>query len=250
MAEIAMVVKLTAVEGKVDELLEAAAKLVAGTEGEDGTLQYVVHTDAADPNAIWFYERYADQAALDAHAGSTAMAEAMGCVRRAARRPARDARAVDRPGARAPPAESDAAGPDGDLPRPHPRRPPGGGPGRRPGRWRPWSPRPAAQPPAAGVRRRPAGGRGRRRDRRGQAALAVEGRPGGRPRPGRRWRGPTSGAARRACRCSPTSSSSAARPTTCGRRGPPPTCRCCARTSRWRRPTCATPGSWAPTRCC
>jgi quinol monooxygenase YgiN len=78
MAEIAMVVKLTAVEGKVDELLEVAAKLVAGTEGEDGTLQYVVHTDTADPNAIWFYERYADQAALDTHAGSTTMADAMG----------------------------------------------------------------------------------------------------------------------------------------------------------------------------
>jgi quinol monooxygenase YgiN len=78
MAEIAMVVKLTAAEGKIDELLEAAAKLVAAAEGEPGTLQYAVHTDAAEPSAVWFYERYADQAALDAHAGSTAMAEAMG----------------------------------------------------------------------------------------------------------------------------------------------------------------------------
>ena len=78
MAEIAMVVKLTAADGKVDELLEAAAKLVAATEGEPGTLQYAVHTNAADPSAVWFYERYADQAALDAHAGCTAMVEAMG----------------------------------------------------------------------------------------------------------------------------------------------------------------------------
>ena len=78
MAEIAMVVKLTAVEGKLDELLEVTAKLVAGTESEDGTLQYAVHTDAGDPNSVWFYERYADQAALDTHAGSTTMAEAMG----------------------------------------------------------------------------------------------------------------------------------------------------------------------------
>jgi quinol monooxygenase YgiN len=78
MPEIAMIVKLTAAEGKVDELVEAAGKLVAAAEGEPGTLQYVVHTNAAEPSALWFYERYADQAALDAHAGSTAMAEAMG----------------------------------------------------------------------------------------------------------------------------------------------------------------------------
>jgi quinol monooxygenase YgiN len=78
MAEIAIVVKLTAAEGKLDELLEASAKLVAAAEGEPGTLQYVVHTNATEPSGVWFYERYADQAALDAHAGSTAMAEAMG----------------------------------------------------------------------------------------------------------------------------------------------------------------------------
>jgi len=78
MAEIAMVVKLTAADGKLDELLEAAAKLIAATEDEPGTLQYALHTDAAEPSAVWFYERYADQAALDAHAGSTAMAEAIG----------------------------------------------------------------------------------------------------------------------------------------------------------------------------
>ncbi len=78
MAEIAMIVKLPAAEGKTEELLEAVAKLVAATEDEPGTLQYTVHRDAADPHAVWFYELYADQAALDAHAGSTAMAEAMG----------------------------------------------------------------------------------------------------------------------------------------------------------------------------
>jgi len=80
MAEIAMIVKLTAAEGKLDETLEALAKLVAAAEGEPGTLQYALHTDAAEPSAIWFYERYADQAALDAHAGSTTMAEAMGAL--------------------------------------------------------------------------------------------------------------------------------------------------------------------------
>ena len=78
MAEIAMIVKLPAAEGKTDELLAAVGKLVAATEGEPGTVQYVAHTEEADPSAVWFYEVYADKDALDAHAGSSAMAEAMG----------------------------------------------------------------------------------------------------------------------------------------------------------------------------
>ena len=55
------------------------------------------------------------------------------------------------------------------------------------------------------------------RDRRDQAALAVEGRPERRPRPGDPRPRPTRPAARRACRCSPTRSSSAGRPTTSAR---------------------------------
>lgn len=78
MAEIAMIVRLPAAEGKVDELLGAVGKLVAATEDEPGTVQYVSHTEEADPSAVWFYEVYADKAAFDAHAGSAAMAEAMG----------------------------------------------------------------------------------------------------------------------------------------------------------------------------
>ena len=50
---------------------------VAATEGEPGTLPYAVHTGESDPNVVWFYELYADKDALDAHSGSTAMAEAM-----------------------------------------------------------------------------------------------------------------------------------------------------------------------------
>lgn len=77
MSEIAMIVRLPAAEGKTDELLAAVQKLVAATEDEAGTLQYVVHTEESDPNVVWFYERYADKDALDTHSGSAAMAEAM-----------------------------------------------------------------------------------------------------------------------------------------------------------------------------
>lgn len=80
MAPIAFVVKLTAAEGKRDEALATLGKLVAATESEDGTLQYALHTEAADPNVIWFYELYAGQAAFDAHAASATMAEVMGSL--------------------------------------------------------------------------------------------------------------------------------------------------------------------------
>jgi quinol monooxygenase YgiN len=74
------VVKLTAAEGKRDEALAVLGKLVDAAQGEPGTVQYVMHTDSTDPNAIWFYEVYADEAAFQAHAGSSAMAEAMGAL--------------------------------------------------------------------------------------------------------------------------------------------------------------------------
>ena len=76
MSQIAMVVKLTAAEGKRDEALAALGPLVDAARDEPGTLQYVVLADASDANTIHVFELYADQAALDAHASSPTMAEA------------------------------------------------------------------------------------------------------------------------------------------------------------------------------
>ena len=105
-----------------------------------------------------------------------------------------------------------------DLPRRHRRRPPGAGRGRRPSAGQ----GPGAGPGDGGPPSLPggAGGHDRRRpDRRGQASVALQGRPGPEPGPGdagppvrgRRRRLPV-GAHRRA----PTS---AARPTTSARPG-------------------------------
>lgn len=80
MAQIAFMVKLTAAEGKRDEALSTLSKLVAAAESEDGTLQYLMHTEVADPDVIWFYELYADQVAFEAHATSTTMAEVTGAL--------------------------------------------------------------------------------------------------------------------------------------------------------------------------
>jgi quinol monooxygenase YgiN len=80
MSEIAYIVKITTADGKRPDALAVFGKLVAATEDEPGTLQYVLHEDTTDPNVIWFYERYADQAGFEAHIGSAAMAETMGAL--------------------------------------------------------------------------------------------------------------------------------------------------------------------------
>ncbi len=110
-----------------------------------------------------------------------------------------------------------------------------------------------ARPPARGFAAALAGGRGHgdRGHRRGQAAVAVEGRPRRRARPGGPGR-PTTSAGGATCLSVLTdASSSAARRTTCG----------AAREATGlpvlrkdftvvRRATSATPGSWVPTPCC
>ncbi|HET6951866.1 MAG TPA: putative quinol monooxygenase [Acidimicrobiales bacterium] len=78
MSEITYIVKITAAEGKLDEALAVLGTLVDAADAEPGTLAYELHTDAGDPDVIWFYERYADKAAFDAHVSSAAMAEVMG----------------------------------------------------------------------------------------------------------------------------------------------------------------------------
>ncbi len=40
---------------------------------EPGTEQYVLHRSTKDPNTFFVTERYTDQAAFDAHAGSEAL---------------------------------------------------------------------------------------------------------------------------------------------------------------------------------
>jgi quinol monooxygenase YgiN len=75
MSQIAYVVRITTAEGKRDEAFATFGKLIAAAESEPGTLHYTMHADVADPDVIWFYEVYADQAAFEAHLGSDTMAE-------------------------------------------------------------------------------------------------------------------------------------------------------------------------------
>jgi quinol monooxygenase YgiN len=73
MAKVAVIAKLMAAEGKRDALVEALRGLVAGTQTEEGTLAYVLNTDTAEADTVWFYELYADQDALTTHSTSDTM---------------------------------------------------------------------------------------------------------------------------------------------------------------------------------
>ena len=78
MSKIAMIAKLTATDGKRDDLVAVLEKIFPHVEQEAGTEAYVLHDDAGDPNVVWFYELYADDGALSAHGSSDGMKEMLG----------------------------------------------------------------------------------------------------------------------------------------------------------------------------
>jgi quinol monooxygenase YgiN len=72
-ANVAMIAKMTAKEGKRDAVVEGLRDLVAATESEPGTLLYAMNVSTKEPEVVWFYELYAHRDALVAHGGSDAM---------------------------------------------------------------------------------------------------------------------------------------------------------------------------------
>jgi quinol monooxygenase YgiN len=77
MAQVAVVAKLTAAEGKADELAAVIAELVAAVaKDEPGTLVYAAARDGDDPAVFWFYELYGSPETAAAHAGGSALADA------------------------------------------------------------------------------------------------------------------------------------------------------------------------------
>jgi quinol monooxygenase YgiN len=73
MSQVAIIARIPAVPGKRAELVQALQQALDNAAGEPGTQMYILHEDAKDADAVWFYELYADQAALDAHSGSEGM---------------------------------------------------------------------------------------------------------------------------------------------------------------------------------
>ena len=74
MGKVAVHVKLTAPEGKGDELVAAFASLYEGPlDAEPGTVQHVIHQDKDNPDTIVFYEVYESDEALATHSSGEAL---------------------------------------------------------------------------------------------------------------------------------------------------------------------------------
>lgn len=72
--KVGIIAKLTAQEGKRDELLAVIAEQgMANVAGEAGTEMYIAHADQGDDNVVWFYELYTDGDAVALHGGSDGM---------------------------------------------------------------------------------------------------------------------------------------------------------------------------------
>lgn len=73
--KVAVLARITVRPDAVEDAEAALRSLVEATEQEDGTALYVLHREG-DSGSFWFYELYADAAALDLHGQSPALAEA------------------------------------------------------------------------------------------------------------------------------------------------------------------------------
>jgi quinol monooxygenase YgiN len=69
-AAIVLNVHMEAAAGREEDLELALSALVAPTRAEPGCLAYRLHCDPESPGKFMFYEKFADQAALDAHIAS------------------------------------------------------------------------------------------------------------------------------------------------------------------------------------
>ncbi len=72
---------IKAKEEHADELAEALAEMVEWVrENEPGTLTYVCSRSTQNPSEFLVFERYTDEAAFQAHAGSAKFAEFAGML--------------------------------------------------------------------------------------------------------------------------------------------------------------------------
>lgn len=72
MSKVAVLAKIPAAPGKRDELVRALEVALDTARGESGTIYYILHTDATNPDMLYMYELYENQAAFEAHVGSDA----------------------------------------------------------------------------------------------------------------------------------------------------------------------------------
>lgn len=76
MSQVALLSRVSAKEGRGEELVAAFRGVFEAAEQEPGTLVYALNRTADDPELFWVCELYADDAAFAAHRDSDAMAAA------------------------------------------------------------------------------------------------------------------------------------------------------------------------------
>lgn len=82
MTQVAVIAKLTAVNGKSEDLTRAISDLVTEVrDTEPGTLVYAAAQDTADPHVFWFYEFYGSAEDATAHSSGNALANAAKSMR-------------------------------------------------------------------------------------------------------------------------------------------------------------------------
>lgn len=77
MSKISLIAKLTAAEGRADELAGALQGLIDAAGSEPGLEVYSAHRASEEPDTFYFFELYTDQAAFDAHGKAEPMIGAM-----------------------------------------------------------------------------------------------------------------------------------------------------------------------------
>ena len=77
MSKISIIAKMTAAEGKSDELEARFAELIAAAEEEAGLEVYSVHKDTKNEGTYYFFELYQDGDALGVHGKGERMKPAM-----------------------------------------------------------------------------------------------------------------------------------------------------------------------------
>ncbi|SRR6266487_4270483 len=65
-----LAVRWTIKEGELEAVLTALRRLVEASRQEPGCLMYQAHRDPDNPNVVFLYEQYEDEAAYEAHAES------------------------------------------------------------------------------------------------------------------------------------------------------------------------------------
>lgn len=78
MSKISVIAKLTAADGKSDQLDAVLRGVVAAAAEEDGLEVYSAHAANDEPGVYYFFEMYRDGAAVDVHGKGDGMRAAMG----------------------------------------------------------------------------------------------------------------------------------------------------------------------------